>query len=94
MERIDPFDGGPHFEADTADISLIRKFRTLKVADGDFDMEGDDVLVAVESDTGRNRFRSVRCQARLENTQAFLPARAKEVLDIQPGSKVSIIPFE
>ena len=94
MERIDPFDGGPHFEADTADISLVRKYRSLKVAEEDFELEGDDVLVAVEHDSGRNRFRAVRCQARLENTQAFLPARAKEVLDVQAGAKVSIIPFE
>jgi arginine N-succinyltransferase len=94
VERIDPFDGGPHFEANTADISLVRKYRTVKLADEDFEMEGDDVLVAFERESGRNRFRSIRCQARLDNTVAYLPARAKEILGAEAGAKLSLIPFE
>ncbi|NOK31974.1 arginine N-succinyltransferase [Corallococcus exercitus] len=94
VERIDPFDGGPHFEADTADITLVRRYRTVKLADEDFELEGDDVLVAAERESGRNRFRSVRCQARLDNTVIYLPARAKEILEVKPGAKLSIIPFE
>ncbi|RYZ39203.1 MAG: arginine N-succinyltransferase [Myxococcaceae bacterium] len=94
VERIDPFDGGPHFEANTAEISLVRRYRTLKLTDEDFEMEGDDVLVAAERESGRNRFRSVRCHARLDNTTISLPARAKEILEVKTGAKLSIIPFE
>jgi arginine N-succinyltransferase len=94
VERIDPFDGGPHFEANTSDVTLIRRYRTLKLAEEDFDLEGDDVMVAYERDSGRNRFRAVRCSARLDNQAVFLPARAKEALGAPVGAKVSIIPFE
>jgi arginine N-succinyltransferase len=94
VERIDPFDGGPHFEANTGDVTLIRRYRTLKLAEEDFELEGDDVMVAVEQDSGRNRFRSVRCSARLDNQHVYLPAKAKQALDAEPGAKLSIIPFE
>jgi len=94
VERVDPFDGGPHFEANVSEVSLVRKYRTVKLHEDDFDMEGDDVLVAYEKDSGRNRFRAVRCMARLDNQYAYLPAKAKEVLGAPVGTKLSIIPFE
>ncbi|ADO74961.1 arginine N-succinyltransferase [Stigmatella aurantiaca] len=94
MERIDPFDGGPHFEANVTDITLVRRFRTVKLAEEDFEMEGDDVLVAFEWEAGRNRFRAVRTHARLDNQLVFLPAKAKEVLGAPAGAKLSVIPFE
>ena len=28
-ERVDPFDGGPHFVADTDDVTVIRSYRPL-----------------------------------------------------------------
>ncbi len=94
VERIDPFDGGPHFEAKVDDITLVRRYRTVKLAEEDFEMEGDDVLVALEKDSGRNRFRSVRCTVRVDNNVVYLPPKAKEVLEAEPGDKLSLIPFE
>ncbi len=77
MERIDPFDGGPHFEAEVADVTLVRRYRTVKLAAQDFEREGDDVLVAFERESGRSRFRSVRTQARVEDQILYLP-RARQ----------------
>ncbi|HEX5753273.1 MAG TPA: arginine N-succinyltransferase [Archangium sp.] len=94
VERIDPFDGGPHFEANLSDITLVRRYRSLKLAEQDFDMEGDDVLVAYEHESGRNRFRSVRTTARLDDKNAYLPAKAKELLEAPAGAKLSVIPFD
>ncbi len=94
VERIDPFDGGPHFEANVADLTLVRRYRTAKVHPEDLEHEADDMLVAVERDTGRNRFRAVRTQVRLDDRTAMLPAKAKELLELEPGMKVSCIPFE
>jgi arginine N-succinyltransferase len=48
----------------------------------------------VERESGRNRFRSVRTTARLDDKNAYLPARAKELLDAAPGAKLSVIPFD
>lgn len=96
VERVDPFDGGPHFEARVSDVALVRRYRTAKVSDqalsGD---EGtEDVLVAVERDSGRNRFRAVRAHVRVEDQVVHLPAPVKKALDVGEGDKVALIPFE
>jgi arginine N-succinyltransferase len=94
VERIDPFDGGPHFEANVADITLVRRYRTVKLADDDLEQEGDEVLVAFERESGRSRFRAVRTQARVDDQIVYLPARSKEVLGAPAGTKLSLIPFD
>jgi arginine N-succinyltransferase len=94
VERIDPFDGGPHFEANVADLTLVRRYRTVKLAEEDFEQEGDDVLVAFERESGRNRFCAVRTQARVDDQIVYLPGPAKEVLGAPTGAKLSLIPFE
>jgi arginine N-succinyltransferase len=94
VERIDPFDGGPHYEANVADISLVRRFRTARLAEEDLELEADEMLVGYERDTGRNRFRAVRCQVRLADHTAHLPPDAKKLLDAPVGAKLSLIPFE
>jgi arginine N-succinyltransferase len=94
VERIDPFDGGPHFEANVADLTLVRRYRTVKLAEEDFEQEGDDVLVSFERESGRNRFRAVRTQARVDDQIVYLPGPAKELLGVSAGEKLSLIPFE
>jgi arginine N-succinyltransferase len=94
VERVDPFDGGPHFEGNLQDISLVRRFRTARLAPEPLEGEGEDMLVGVMRDSGRNRFRSVRCQVRLDDQVASLPAEAQEVLDVSAGTRLSFIPFE
>ncbi|MGQ0508943.1 MAG: arginine N-succinyltransferase [Myxococcaceae bacterium] len=94
VERIDPFDGGPHYEANVAELTLVRRFRTVKLAEKDLELEADEMLVGVERDSGRNRFRAVRCQVRLEDTAAYLPREAKQLLEVSAGTKLSLIPFE
>src|SRR6185295_801680 len=55
VNHIDPFDGGPHYEADVKDISLVRRHRTAKLSEENFELEGEDVLVGREKATGKNR---------------------------------------
>jgi arginine N-succinyltransferase len=66
----------------------------VKLAEDDFEQEGDDVLVAFERDSGRNRFRAVRTQVRMDDQIVYMPARAKEALGAPVGSRLSLIPFE
>jgi arginine N-succinyltransferase len=94
IERIDPFDGGPHFEAKVEDLSLVRRFWTARLHPEDLEVEAQDSLVAVERDAGRNRFRAVRCHVRLDDKSAMLPKRAKELLEVEAGMKVACVPFE
>jgi arginine N-succinyltransferase len=97
VERIDPFDGGPHFEAALADISLVRQYRVARLSEPALktdlaDQEGH--LVAVERSAGKNRFRAVRTPCRVDGETAALPAEARKLLGAQPGDKLHIIPFE
>lgn len=94
IERIDPFDGGPHFEVRTDDVTLVRRCRSARLHPEDLELEAEDMLVAVERDGGRNRFRAVRCQARLDDKSVMLPRAAKERLEVEPGMKISCTPFE
>ncbi|HVE81284.1 MAG TPA: arginine N-succinyltransferase [Myxococcales bacterium] len=94
-DHVDPFDGGPHFEADVKDLTVVRRFRTARLGAEDNDLDAEDVLVASEKKkTGRNRFRAVRAQARFDNQVVYLPGKAKEALGAKPGEQVSIIPFD
>jgi arginine N-succinyltransferase len=94
VERIDPFDGGPHFEAALADISLVRQYRVARLADEALKVDFDEQLVGVERNTGKNRFRAVRTPCRVDGETAALPLEARKVLGVQPGDKLHLIPFE
>jgi arginine N-succinyltransferase len=94
VEHIDPFDGGPHYEADLAEISLIRRYRTVKLAKQPLAIEAEEMLVAHERPSGKNRFRAVRTQVRFDDQLAYLPDAAREMLGVKAGDKLSIIPFE
>jgi arginine N-succinyltransferase len=94
VSHIDPFDGGPHYEADVRDITLVRRFRTAKLGKEDFENEADEVLVAHENPEGKNRFRAVRCPVRFDDQRVYLPARARELLGAKPGDKLGLIPFD
>jgi arginine N-succinyltransferase len=93
-DHVDPFDGGPHFEANVKDLTLVRRFRTVKLGAEDHQEVAEDVLVARERSSGRNRFRAVRTQARIDDQVVYLPAHAKEALGAKAGDGLAIIPFE
>ncbi|HZH02496.1 MAG TPA: arginine N-succinyltransferase [Myxococcaceae bacterium] len=91
-ERIDPFDGGPHFEANVGEITLVQKFLMGRVSERG---EGValDALVATERDGGPNRFRAVRCTALVEGEEVSLPADARITLGLSANEAVALIPF-
>jgi arginine N-succinyltransferase len=94
VEHVDPFDGGPHFEANVKDVTLVQRYRTARLAEGDMDLEADEMLVAVERGSGRNRFRAVRSAVRFDDQRVLLPAKVRELIGAKVGDKLSLIPFE
>lgn len=92
--HIDPFDGGPHYEANLSEVSLVRHFRTATVGKEPWELEAQDVLVGITRNKGTNRFRAVRTQVRFDDQVVYFPKAARELLKVKPGDKVSIIPFE
>src|SRR5207249_11484368 len=57
--RIDPFDGGPHYEVDFASIRLIQDSRAASLRIGEID-SGRIGLVGREKANGTSHFRAVR----------------------------------
>jgi arginine N-succinyltransferase len=90
--RIDPFDGGPHYECRTDEIAPVRDFRRLAVAEGEPGADDPPWLVSAEG-RGRVRFRAVRAPARVEGDEIRLPARAREQLRVRAAARVGAIPL-
>jgi arginine N-succinyltransferase len=91
--RIDPFDGGPHYECRTADISLVRQHQRLTVSRRAPGPGDGPLLVGAARDRGPVRFRAVRTPARAEGAELLLPPRARALLQVEPGAAVHAIPF-
>jgi arginine N-succinyltransferase len=93
-ERIDPFDGGPHFIAKTDDITLVKTSKTARVVEWTGD-EGDgspNGLVCVERDRAPH-FAAAGTRFRLEGTDVGLPAATMKQLGVAPGDTVGVLPF-
>ena len=100
-ERIDPFDGGPHYSAPTREIEPVRRYRRGRLAEEPLPAsaeirtgEVEDRLVAVERTQGRNRFRAVRCLCNFRDAELRLPEAAARALAAKPGDRLHTIPFD
>ena len=93
-ERIDPFDGGPHFEAQVDQISLIKQFRVARLEKGPPAESQKSWLVGYESSNGRTRFRAVKAFAEPFGNQVRLSSEVREHLQAPMGARVALIPFE
>ncbi|MFL5438607.1 MAG: arginine N-succinyltransferase [Myxococcales bacterium] len=100
-ERIDPFDGGPHYSAPTKDIDPVRRYRRGRLAEEPLDAgaharegEVEERLVAVERTQGRNRFRAVRSSCSFRDAELRLPQAAIDALGVKPGERLHTIPFD
>lgn len=94
VERIDPFDGGPHFESVLAELSLMKGFRTGRLSPRALEAPAPAMLVGVDRSAGKNRFRAVRSPLLIERQQVVLPREARKLLGVAPGESVSFIPFD
>ncbi len=93
--RIDPFDGGPHLEAMTDDIPIIRDTKTLKIggscAKSRCNQEG---FVSIDGDDGN--WRALHTPYRLvSNGKAIeLPKEALEVLAPESDDQAGVTPIK
>jgi len=94
VDRIDPFDGGPHYEAKLAEVTLVRAHRRLRLAKVPMAKGGVVRLVGLERASGRGRFRAVACPSRVEGETIRVPAAARELLGARAGDRLSVVPFD
>ncbi|HVP69474.1 MAG TPA: arginine N-succinyltransferase [Anaeromyxobacteraceae bacterium] len=94
VNRIDPFDGGPHYEARLRDISVVRTHREAKASGRPPPRGCPEWLVGVSRPRQRIRFRAVRSPARIAAGEVELPADALRLLGARPGDRVHLLPLE
>lgn len=93
--RIDPFDGGPHFIAKTDEVTLVRATRVATVFESQ--APGIGALVAVERpapDAASPRFLAVAAQVSLEGDHVGLGRAACAELGVAPGDRVTVLPLQ
>jgi arginine N-succinyltransferase len=93
--RIDPFDGGPHFRAATDEIALVRRSVRGKARIVDALPEGTPRCLVAVNVREAPWFRAVPSPARVADDGAVeVPAQAAERLHLAREGEVSILAFD
>ncbi|MCG8419176.1 MAG: arginine N-succinyltransferase [Proteobacteria bacterium] len=92
-KQIDPFDGGPHFKADTDDISIVRDTHQVTVKSiSDADASRPWAILAVEQDQGF-RATGARVIPDPDNGAMGLTEDVRRALGVEAGDQIwSVIP--
>lgn len=91
-DMVDPFDGGPHLECSTDEISIVKatgRRTLLGTADEKSAGFGGEAIVSVDGkDAASEEFRAVSCPFQEDGAGVRLPARAIELLGAKEGATV------
>jgi arginine N-succinyltransferase len=85
-DRVDPFDGGPHFIARTDDVSLVRNARELGVRTA-ATVAGSPFLVARETPTPPF-FLAVLANCEVAGEELLVDATVAEALSVQTADRI------
>ncbi len=92
-ERIDPFDGGPHFLAKTDKITLVKSTQRAKVGTATpLPANAPFGLISIERDRAPH-FAATGAQFGLEDGQVSLAETVMEALSVTSGDEVGILSF-
>ncbi len=92
--RIDPFDGGPHFRAATDEILLVKRTRRGPVRPVDGALEGQRSIVATDLKEAPY-FRATSCPAVVaEDGGVRVPRAVFEFLGVADGAEISVLPLD
>jgi arginine N-succinyltransferase len=90
VDRIDPFDGGPHFIAKTDEITLVKKTQRCKAVRVAEPGDTPFGLISVERDRPPH-FSATGSHMKLEGNQVSLPEATLTALGIQTGDDVGVL---
>jgi arginine N-succinyltransferase len=98
--RIDPFDGGPHFQARTDDITLCRATRTARVVDAaSTPAAAPAAMLVARERPAPPYFLAVRAllpppvPGADGQEMLALPAETRQALDVSAGDEVAVLPL-
>lgn len=90
-ERVDPFDGGPHFVAPTDDVKLVRRSSRVRLATADSGDEPVRGILAAEY-PGAPHFRAIPLAASRSAEVLFVPEAV--ALSFASARSLWFLPFE
>jgi arginine N-succinyltransferase len=95
QQRIDPFDGGPHFGARTEDITLVKATRKARVVavDGADDGRPYGILAAEQGRTPHFRALGARYRPIAGGLEIGLTDATRSALGVEPGDDVAYLPL-
>lgn len=92
--RIDPFDGGPHFRAATDEIALVRRTRRGPARPAADALDAPRAIVATDLKEAPY-FRATACPAAIvEDGSVALPREAFEFLGVAEGAEIAVLPLD
>ena len=94
VDRVDPFDGGPHFAAPMDEVSLVRDTQLLELHPLEGEPPPERALVARSFD-GPPWFRAVASAISRPNPEfAMISAACMEHLGLTPGEQAWVLPLD
>jgi arginine N-succinyltransferase len=90
-EHIDPFDGGPHFWAETDKISLLKNTKSFSVAKETLKKKNKELALCGFFDG--EEFKCMQTTFEINRGKVSLPKSTIERLKLEPKASVSIMPF-
>ncbi len=91
-ERVDPFDGGPHFIAETDEVTLVKKSQQLSVAVGVPASKSRSIL-ATWTDAAPY-FVALAEPATVEKGRVIVAAETAQSLRLAEGAQTWVLPLE
>ncbi len=89
LDEVDPFDGGPHFGANTPDISVIQQGRRFKVADFKEASYKEQGLVG----TTEEEFSAGLVSYDLRDDEIAVAPKMKQALCLENGQEIFLAPW-
>ena len=90
LDEVDPFDGGPHYGANTEDILPIKQGLRLRVTEFKDAAYKEQVLVAT---TNEEEFRVSLASADIRGGDVAIAPKVRQILGIEVGDEVYVSPF-
>ena len=89
LDEVDPFDGGPHFGANTQDILVIQEGRRLKIAEFKDASYKEQGLVG----TTHEQFSAALVSFDLRDDEIAIAPKMKHALNLDNGQEIFLAPW-